>query len=139
MRLRDLPAWITAARNRCRGRRPQIERSPITRGSFGLDQFQGFAAGAFDHDRASIVERVELFEEGDALAAQFLHPRVEIGDTQGDVVLQLPARADERSFALVRVPHHRDIAKLDPGPRGAAHPLPAPCRPGPVGSPRYLT
>ena len=49
-------------------------------GLFHLDQLQGFAARAFDHHGARVAERVGLFEEFDALAAQLLDPRVEILD-----------------------------------------------------------
>ena len=78
-----------------------------------LDQLERLAARALDHHGARVAEPIRLLEEHHALAAQLGHPRVEIGDAQRDVVLQLPARAGQRRFALVRVPAQRHVAELD--------------------------
>jgi N-acetyltransferase len=45
-----------------------------------LDQLQCFVARALDHYGTRVAERVGLFEESDALAAQLGGPGVEIGD-----------------------------------------------------------
>ena len=72
-----------------RGRTVQIGLSPVR--SFHFDQLQRFAAGALDQDGAGVAERVSLFEESHALAAELLDPCVEVGDAQRNVILQLSA------------------------------------------------
>jgi hypothetical protein len=52
-----------------------------------LDQLDGFAAGAFDHQRARVAKLVGLFEKGDALTPELVGPGIEIGDAQRDMVL----------------------------------------------------
>jgi hypothetical protein len=52
-----------------------------------------------------------ILEEFDALTQQLIDPGIEIGDTERDVILELPARTDQRLVAL----------KVDPAPAyGAA-------------------
>jgi len=73
---------------------PRLRGAPRKLRSVHFDELKRFAARAFDHHGAGVAERVGFFEEFDALAAQFVDPRVEIGDAEGDVILQLPAGAD---------------------------------------------
>jgi len=56
-----------------------------------LHQLQRFAARAFDHHGARDAERVRLFEEPDALAAQLGDSGVEIGDAEREVIRHVPA------------------------------------------------
>src|SRR2546422_11350631 len=82
-----------------------------------LDKLQRFVARPLDHRRARVAERVGLFEDGDALAAQLGDPGVETGQTERDGIVQLPARAHERPIALTHVPGQCPVADNDPGRR----------------------
>ena len=103
-----------------------------------LDQLDRFAARAFDHHRARVAERVGLFEERDAFAAQLGDPGVEIGDAERDVIVQLPARAGERLLALAQY----QVNATSPNSTAALGVRNMPSRferrPGPIGAARDL-
>src|SRR5712692_3657861 len=104
-----------------------------------LDQLQRFAARALDHHRARVAELVGLFEEADALASQLGDPGVEVGDAEGDVIVELPTRAHERTIALTHVPEERHVAERDRGRRRPEHALAFERRPAAIGPARHLT
>src|SRR5204863_1375356 len=101
---------------------------------FDFDEFDGFAAWAFDHDGAGLSEPIGPFEKRDALAAQFADPGIEIGDAQSEMVLHLASARGERLVALVHVPGQHDIAEFDAGARRAEHAFAVERRAGAVGA-----
>src|ERR1700722_8142859 len=103
-----------------------------------LDQLQRLLARPLDHRRARRAERIRLLQHHHSLGAQPRQPRIQIGNTQRDVVLQLPARTDQWRLALVRVPGQHHIAEFDPGARRAEHSLALECRPGAILTARHL-
>src|SRR5947209_12137735 len=101
---------------------------------FDFDEFDGFAAWAFDHDGAGLSEPMGPFKKRDALAAQFADPGIEIGDAESEMVLHLAAARGERLVALVHVPGQHDIAEFDAGARATEHAFAGDRRPGAVGA-----
>src|SRR5262245_49586444 len=56
-----------------------------------LDQLEGLAARPLDHHRARVSELVGLLEEAHALAFELRDPGIEVGDSECDVVVDVPA------------------------------------------------
>src|SRR5204863_7383773 len=100
------------------------------------DEFDGFAAWAFDHDGAGLSEPIGPFKKRDALAAQFADPSIEVGDAQSDMVLHLASARGERLVGVVRVPGQHDIAEFDAGARATEHAFAVERGPGAVGAAR---
>src|SRR5204863_9295111 len=100
---------------------------------FDFDEFDGFAAWAFDHDGAGLSEPIGPFKKRDALAAQFADPSVEVGDAQSDMVLHLAAARGQPLVALTHVPRQHDIAAFDARAGRAEHAFAVERRPSAVG------
>src|SRR4030095_6068553 len=90
-----LPAAGNAAIAIVRIRRPFF--SITTSLLFHLDQLNRHAIGPLDHGGPHTSRRVDLFEELDALSFQPAHGTVEVGNTQGPVIDDVPPRADQSS------------------------------------------
>src|SRR5579883_737166 len=108
----------------------------LAAGSANLDELDRFAAWTLDHQGARRPEPIDRLEEFDLLACQLVGPGVEILDGQRDMILQLPARGDQRLVALVGVPHHRHVAEFDAGAGRAEHPFAIERGPSAVGTAR---
>src|SRR5205085_9948215 len=89
-------------------------------------------ARALDHHRARVAKLVGPLEEPDALAPQLGDPRIEVGDAERDVIVQVPARAHEGRVALWHVRGKRYVTEHDGGRRRAEHPVPFEGRPAPL-------
>src|SRR5262249_47950554 len=69
-----------------------------------FNQLNCLTARALDHHGAGVAQPIRLLQDRDALAPELGDPGIEVADPEPDVIVDVATRADERLFALPRIP-----------------------------------